>query len=650
MLDHVSVFSKSGLVLWSRTMAKLKGNPIDDLVQNILLEEKGGSNMVVTEWYTLRWSLANELGLVVVALYQKSLQLHYVERLVDSIKRDIIQRFGPSLKDPAQASPVAYDRHFERLLKQAEAEKGSATTPVAPGRRSYASPSPSPKVNHGARDRSLNAPSGADVMTTSADQSEVGSKTDEPEGKDEVAAARALLKARAAGKGRRGSVKAGRGGVKAGSRGQAGESSADFEGGVGKKEKREKKATVWHDGSGAGKVLGQKAKEALDRSKRGEGSLTSEDALVAEMRSTYMPEDGEIAEWDEPDSDLEDDSDILHLDDDGDLETVGDKDSWAGALLRTSVGSFLHGLTGRKVLEERDLMPVMAKMREQLMSKNVASEVANDITASVQATLINQRLKSFTRVKTAVQSALKEAVSRVLTPKRSTDVLREVNAAKSRGKVYSVTFVGINGVGKSTSLAKVAYYLKENGVKVLIAACDTFRSGAVEQLRVHCRCLQVPLFEKGYAKDSSSVAKEAIKHAQDQGYECVLIDTAGRMQARNCNNEPLMRALSKLINENEPDLVLFVGEALVGNDGVNQLQMFNQASFFVLANNSPAGRLHQIDGVVLTKFDTIDTKVGAALSMCYKTGQPILFVGTGQKYTHLRKFNVTYVMKALFGS
>ncbi|CAN0018880.1 unnamed protein product [Ectocarpus sp. 12 AP-2014] len=283
----------------------------------------------------------------------------------------------------------------------------------------------------------------------------------------------------------------------------------------------------------------------------------------------------------------------------------------------------------------------MTKMREQLMGRNVASEVANDITASVQATLIDQKLKSFTRVKTAVQSALKEAVSRVLTPKKSTDILREVKAARSRGKVYSMAFVGINGVGKSTSLAKVAYYLKENGIKVLIAACDTFRSGAVEQLRVHCRCLDVPLFEKGYARDSSAVAREAVKHAAEEGYDCVLIDTAGRMQ----NNEPLMRALSKLINENEPELVLFVGEALVGNDGVNQLQMFNQA----LANNSPAGRYHQIDGVVLTKFDTIDTKVGAALSMCYKTGQPILFVGTGQKYTHLRKLNVNYVIKALFG-
>ncbi|CAN0118369.1 unnamed protein product [Ectocarpus sp. 12 AP-2014] len=204
-----------------------------------------------------------------------------------------------------------------------------------------------------------------------------------------------------------------------------------------------------------------------------------------------------------------------------------------------------------------------------------------------------------------------------------------------------MAFVGINGVGKSTSLAKVAYYLKENGIKVLIAACDTFRSGAVEQLRVHCRCLDVPLFEKGYARDSSAVAREAVKHAAEEGYDCVLIDTAGRMQ----NNEPLMRALSKLINENEPELVLFVGEALVGNDGVNQLQMFNQA----LASNSPAGRYHQIDGVVLTKFDTIDTKVGAALSMCYKTGQPILFVGTGQKYTHLRKLNVNYVIQALFG-
>ncbi|CAN0221316.1 unnamed protein product [Pylaiella littoralis] len=634
MLDHVSVFNKSGLVLWSRTMAKLKGNPVEDLVTNVLLEERGGTNYATTEWYTLRWSLANELGLVVVALHQKSLQLQYVEELVNNIKRarlaiDIVRRFGPLLKDPSAAEPVAYDEHFNRLLR--EAERGSTVA----GRR--ASASPKPVLSKTASEPSTGQPFSASAAengdtSTSLNQSE-GKVKEDPE-VDDLAAARAQLKARAAAKGRRSS----RSGRVAGGHGQQLESPSPPQVGFGKKEKREKKGTVWHDGSESGKQLGQRAKEALDRSRRDQEGAGDE-ALMAEMRSTYMPEEGETAEWDEPESDFDED-DVLNLQ--GAEDDSQTKDSWAGSLLRTSLGGFLHGLTGTKVLEERDLEPVMTKMREQLLSRNVASEVVQDVIASVQATLVDQKLKSFTRVKTAVQSALKDAVSRVLTPKKSTDVLREVNAARSRGTVYSMAFVGINGVGKSTSLAKVAYYLKENGIKVLIAACDTFRSGAVEQLRVHCRCLDVPLFEKGYARDSSAVAREAVKHAAQEGYDCVLIDTAGRMQ----NNEPLMRALSKLINENEPQLVLFVGEALVGNDGVNQLQMFNQA----LANNSPTGRFHQIDGVVLTKFDTIDTKVGAALSMCYKTGQPILFVGTGQKYTHLRKLNVNYVIKALFGS
>ena len=107
----------------------------------------------------------------------------------------------------------------------------------------------------------------------------------------------------------------------------------------------------------------------------------------------------------------------------------------------------------------------------------------------------------------------------------------------------------------------------------MIAACDTFRSGAVEQLNQHAKVLDVPLFERGYAKDPASVAREAQKHANDNGFDCLLIDTAGRMQ----NNEPLMRALAKLVSSNSPDLVLFVGEALVGNDGVDQLELFDRA-------------------------------------------------------------------------
>ncbi|KAI8431997.1 hypothetical protein MSG28_004526 [Choristoneura fumiferana] len=149
----------------------------------------------------------------------------------------------------------------------------------------------------------------------------------------------------------------------------------------------------------------------------------------------------------------------------------------------------------------------------------------------------------------------------------------------------------------------------------------------------------VQLYEKGYGKDAAGIAMEAIRYASDSKIDVVLIDTAGRMQ----DNEPLMRALAKLIKVNEPDTVLFVGEALVGNEAVDQLVKFNQA----LADHSSTSNPHTIDGIVLTKFDTIDDKVGAAISMTYITGQPIVFVGTGQTYTDLKALNANAVVHAL---
>lgn len=182
----------------------------------------------------------------------------------------------------------------------------------------------------------------------------------------------------------------------------------------------------------------------------------------------------------------------------------------------------------------------------------------------------------------------------------------------------------------------------------------------------HENLSMVQLYEKGYGKDAAGIAMEAIRFAKDLKIDVVLVDTAGRMQ----DNEPLMRALTKLIKVNEPDLVLFVGEALVGNEAVDQLVKFNQA----LADHSQSTNPHIIDGIVLTKFDTIDDKVnriyqqdiikyllryivilsiiigfqvGAAISMTYITGQPIVFVGTGQTYTDLKSLNAKAVVHAL---
>jgi len=259
---------------------------------------------------------------------------------------------------------------------------------------------------------------------------------------------------------------------------------------------------------------------------------------------------------------------------------------------------------------------------------------------------------TFFGVRKVVEQALTEALIQVLSPKRRLDVLRDIEEAKENSRPYIIVFCGVNGVGKSTNLAKIAYWLLENNYNVLIAACDTFRSGAVEQLRTHVRALNsihppdihdgkqmVYLFERGYGKEPARVAQEAIKYAKTIPVDVVLIDSAGRMQ----DNRPLMMALGKLINWNNPDLVLFTGEALVGNEATDQLIKFNEA----LLDYSPDDKPHQIDGIVLTKFDTIDDKVGTAISMTYLTGQPIVFVGTGQTYSDLRNLDAKSVVATL---
>merc|ERR1719392_56070 len=331
-----------------------------------------------------------------------------------------------------------------------------------------------------------------------------------------------------------------------------------------------------------------------------------------------------------------------------------DEDFASGSGSKSGGGMFsmFTNLVGNKAITREDLEPVLAKLRDNLIAKNVASEVAVDLTESVMVKLEGSVMGTFQSLARTVKDALTQSLMKLLTPKRRIDVLRDVLEARENRKPYVITFCGVNGVGKSTNLAKICFWLIENKFSVLIAACDTFRAGAVEQLRTHTRRLNslhpaeqnkgkqmVQLYEKGYGKDAAGIAMEAINYARDCSIDVVLVDTAGRMQ----DNEPLMRALSKLISVNAPDLVLFVGEALVGNEAIDQLVKFNAA----LADHSASDNPHTIDGIVLTKFDTIDDKVGSAISMTYISGQPIVFVGTGQTYTDLKSLNAKSVVAAL---
>ncbi|KXS11660.1 SRP54-domain-containing protein [Gonapodya prolifera JEL478] len=313
----------------------------------------------------------------------------------------------------------------------------------------------------------------------------------------------------------------------------------------------------------------------------------------------------------------------------------------------SGISSFFRNLaSGGRTLTDADLQPVMAKVKEHLITKNVAADIAQNLCDSVSTALVGQKIGSFQRIATVVNDQIEVALRRILTPKTSTDLLRDIFAARAERRPYTIVFCGVNGVGKSTNLAKVVFLLQQNGCKPLIVGGDTFRSGAVEQLKVHARNLnalssggKVELYEKGYGKDPAGIAKEAIAYATANAFDVVLVDTAGRMQ----DNEPLMRALAKLVTMNSPDKIIFVGEALVGNEAVDQLTKFNRA----LRDFSGVQNPRQIDGIILTKFDTIDEKVGAALSMTYITGQPILFVGTGQTYTDLKRLNVRAIVQTL---
>jgi len=317
---------------------------------------------------------------------------------------------------------------------------------------------------------------------------------------------------------------------------------------------------------------------------------------------------------------------------------------------KSRISGLFSSLVGGRTLEAVDVAPALDKLRDLLISKNVAAEIAAKLCHSVQAKLVGKHIGTFSAVSTEVRAALTEALVTLLTPKRRLDILRDVRQAQSGIRPYVITFAGVNGVGKSTNLAKVCFWLVENNYRVLIAACDTFRAGAVEQLRTHVRHLNalhpegkrgemVSLYEQGYGKDAADIARVAIEHGRKNDYDVVLVDTAGRMQ----DNEPLMRALAKLITVNNPDLTLFVGEALVGNEAVDQLVKFNRA----LANYTTSQRPNMIDGILLTKFDTIDDKVGAAISMSYITGQPIVFVGVGQTYADLRALDAQAVVNLL---
>lgn len=320
---------------------------------------------------------------------------------------------------------------------------------------------------------------------------------------------------------------------------------------------------------------------------------------------------------------------------------ISDKDSKINqkssilSKLKTSFSKYIN----KNDLTDDNITPILNEFKEKLIKKNVSQKVANKICGNLKENILSKPNLEGLSLSKFVKKSLTETLVGIISPNNVKDLISAVTESKGKNKTFVIVFIGINGVGKSTNLSKVAYLLKNNGFSVMMAACDNFRSGAVEQLKVHGNNLNIPVFDKGYKDDPSNIAYEAIKEAKSKKIDVVLVDTAGRMQ----DNEPLMKALTKLVILNNPDQIIFIGEAISGNDVIDQLSKFNNAIY----ENSPDHNKREIDGIILSKFDTVDEKVGATLSLTYEVGKPIYYVGTGQKYQNLKKLNVNEVINCL---
>ncbi len=614
MLDLCAIFSRGGVLLWARQTTTVKGDPINALVGHIL-EGRGGETQFSyapggpgTPAYTIRWTLDNKLGLVFAAVYQKSLSLPYSAGALMGRVAKVFAQQCPHFHDGEEWDACDFDTTFDKLLREAEhakkTERGGGKTTTMAG---VTSPTTTTTGVHttnrrlSERDGIEEAPA-ADAMASRAFDADMlskrfGGSKKKAAGSDAVAGSKATNKATTA--------------SKAAKAAKATKATKAAKG-------REKKARDWGDLDGIKRDDDKGQLEFVDGS--------PEEVLVESFTK------GSLIDVESEDSSEDDD---VYSEGNGDGVDGRQPSGFLGSLVRNLGMS----VVGTDALKRSDIDLPLEVLKKKLMERNVAEDISNKMIESVAASLVGSRLGSFSRISSAVRTAMEEALTRVLTPRKPIDILRGIAEAKARGRPYVIAFVGVNGVGKSTSLAKVAYYLKQHNHRVMVAACDTFRSGAVEQVRVHSQRLGLSLYARGYEKDPAKVASEAIRAAQKEGCDVVLVDTAGRMQ----NNEPLMRAITSLVSMNSPDLVLFVGEALAGNDSVDQVVLFNKA----LATYSTVPNPHIIDGLIISKFETVDEKIGTAISMVFCSGAPIAFLGVGQQYTDLKKLDVRKLVKTL---
>ncbi|KAL8719144.1 MAG: hypothetical protein Q9225_003806 [Loekoesia sp. 1 TL-2023] len=629
MLDGFEILTTSGVVLWSKSYAPFSSSLINGFLKDVFIEEKVLPGATAAEGdsasqnpsyqkekYTLRWTSA---------VYQSLLHLSWVDKLLDNIRVLFVDLYGDQLKKPHSSVVESdFDGIFDQQVK--ELEGSTEKVPQRAPQIVQEDSNPLPNIV-----KSLEVPpppvpgllSGQKTATSATTSADV-TPTSTPDTSRPTTPSNGHLLSAKPGRG---------GGVSRRARKAASATTASSGGDVKSKDKssstKGKKMRRW-DADGIADdedevPLDYSAASDLDSRPVSSSGVESIDTVASGTRTGN-------GQYILKDLDNEVHS-ILQNANDKKAQSEPTKGGVVGAGIGAISGLF-RNVIGGKVLTKEDLEKPMKGMEEHLLKKNVAREAAVRLCEGVE------------RINTTIRTSMESSLRKILTPTTSLDILHSITSITHRPKhprPYIISIVGVNGVGKSTSLSKLAFFLLQNNFRILIAACDTFRSGAVEQLRVHARNLKelsereqlghIELYEKGYGKDAAHIAKDAVTHATQHHFDVVLIDTAGRRH----NDARLMSSLEKFAQLAQPDKILMVGEALVGTDSVAQARAFNVAF----------GAKRGIDGFLISKCDTVGEMVGVLVSMVHATGVPVVFLGVGQHYGDLRTLNVGWVVGLL---
>lgn len=281
----------------------------------------------------------------------------------------------------------------------------------------------------------------------------------------------------------------------------------------------------------------------------------------------------------------------------------------------------------KKKITEDDFDKIWLDLEIFLLEINVAYEIVEKIERKLRSELMDNSFNRF-QLSKAIREVLVKEVKEVLEDREGM-FLDEIKRHKEEKEPLRILMLGVNGTGKTTSIAKIIKYLQNNNYSVVVAAADTFRAAAVEQLDEHCKNLGVKCITHKNGSDPAAVAYDAVDHAKAKGVDVVLIDTAGRMP----NNANLMMELQKIKRVSNAQMALFIGDSIAGNDLIDQINLFDKGV--------------NVDGVVLTKVDT-DERPGSVVTTAYSISKPIYFLGTGQGYDDLVEFNAQHVAEQLF--